>query len=49
MSLWSNNGAPNPPDWWADVTRDVRLGFERRLAETLSAIGPYIDEEERAA
>lgn len=49
MTLWTNNGRPNPPDWWADTTRDVRLKFEQRLAATLAKIAPYIDEEERAA
>jgi hypothetical protein len=49
MTLWENAGTPNPPDWWADVTRDVRLRFEQRVQETLAKITPYIDEEERAA
>jgi hypothetical protein len=49
LTLWANAGTPNPPDWWADVTRDVRLRFEQRLKETLANITPYIDSEERAA
>ncbi|MET4703075.1 hypothetical protein [Frigoribacterium sp. UYMn621] len=45
MTLWTNNGTPNPPDWWADVTRDARLRFEAKIAHTLKTIQPYQEED----
>jgi hypothetical protein len=43
--LWTNNGTPNVPDWWADLLRDTRLRFDHATQQ----ITQHNNERERAA